>query len=156
MIGRIKRYYLRGQSMFELLTAVSITALILMALISLSTVSVRNTTTSTDASVANRFAQEAVEFVRNERDTSGWDTFASTYTSIGGTQYCVDNSPPDWSSPGSCASTNYISGTIYRRDLVLTKRSVEEAVDYTVTVSWDTAQGEKYATISSTLTDWRK
>lgn len=148
----------KGQSMFELMVAISVTVIVLLGLISLSTLSIKNTSVSKDISLATRYAQEVIEYVRGVRDNLGWDNFASNYSNYAGMQYCVSNSPPDWSNSGSCGSDEYISSTMFRRDVTLTTRggSGGDIVDIDVTVSWDSTSGEKYATMSSTLTDWRK
>lgn len=141
--------------MFELLVAVSITAIILIGLMSLSTISVRNTSTSTDTSAANRFAQEAVEFIRNERDST--PIWADFVTQRSDHTYCFNDTPPQspvWNE-GACNDTEIISGTNLKRDVTLTTRD-PDTVDIAVTVSWDTTQGEKFVTVSSTLTNWRK
>ena len=57
-----------GQSLFEVVFAVAIAAMILVGIVSLATTSTRNSIFSRNNSQATKYAQEVVEWLREERD----------------------------------------------------------------------------------------
>jgi Tfp pilus assembly protein PilV len=69
-----------GQSLFEVLVAVGISALILLGVVSLATSSVRNSNFSKNNSQATKYTQEEMEWLREQRDAD-WSAFMS---SVGG------------------------------------------------------------------------
>lgn len=144
-----------GQSMFELILAIGIAAFVLTALVSLSTVSVRNTTSSKDNALANRYAQEAIEYIRSERDTVAWAGFIGTRSNR---TWCMSSSPPSWGASGVCGGTT-IGTTIYEREAVLstvTLVNTADGVDVVVTVSWNDGQGSHEVRHQTQLTYWNK
>src|SRR3989304_1422306 len=95
----------RGQSMFELLVAVFVIALTLTALVGLVSTSISNTNFSRERTLASKYTQEAVEWLRQERDIS-WAAFI-TQAGV----RCLGSL--SWSS--GCA----ISGTAFSRQVTL-------------------------------------
>jgi type II secretory pathway pseudopilin PulG len=65
----------KGQTLIEMMIALSIVVLVLLALITLITVSLRNASFSKNHSLATQYAQEALEEVRALRDQEGWEDF---------------------------------------------------------------------------------
>ena len=74
--------------------------------------------------MATRYAEEAVEWVKQEKDDD-WTVFIARGT-VGGTTYCLNTL--SWTS-GSCA--DYSLGTIFKREIVL-----KNSGDAVVTVYW--------------------
>jgi Tfp pilus assembly protein PilW len=54
--------YERGQSMFELVVAIAISALVIVTIVSLTTISIRNSNFSKNKSLASTYAQQATEY----------------------------------------------------------------------------------------------
>lgn len=73
-----------GQSLFELVVAIGIVGLVLVAIVSVATISVRNTTFSKEQSLASRYTQQAMEWLRGQRDTD-WDDFKGRGSASGTT-----------------------------------------------------------------------
>ena len=59
-----------GQSLYELVVAIAIMALFAMAVVSLATSSIQNSTYSKNQSLASSYAQEATEWLRGQRDAN--------------------------------------------------------------------------------------
>lgn len=146
-----------GQSLFEVIVALGITALVLIGAASLSTTSVRNSTFSKNDSVATKFAQEGSEFLREQRD-GGWDSFKTNYTD----KSCLGASY----STSDCAIDNAysrsISFTCFFIDPLSPTPAVKACADTTVNmiyakliVSWSDGQGTHEVRNITTLTRWR-
>src|SRR3989304_3557712 len=89
-----------GQSFFEVVLALALVSIILIALVTLATISVRSATFSRNKNLATRFSQEAIEWLRGQRDT-GWSDFFARSSPSGAT-WCL--STLNWSHPGDCSS----------------------------------------------------
>lgn len=152
----------RGQSLFELVFAIAIATIILLGIVSLATVSVRNSSSSRENALANRYAQEVIEWLRQQRDdTVGWSTFVSERSGVNRT-WCINDSPGmDWDIESGCtAGTHEINGnTIYLREVILNTQDIapgtSNAVEATVNVTWTDAQGAHTVTHSARFTDWQ-
>ena len=135
----------RAQSMFEVIFAIAVAALILVGITSLAATSVKNSSFSTNNAVATKYAQEAVEWLREERDNN-WNTFAANAT---GTEICLGSSPPSWG--GSCKIPN--AGLERKVTLTTIPSGAIEAV---VVVSWVDNQGVHSARSVTRFTNWNK
>src|SRR3989344_9633565 len=95
-----------GQSLFEVIVALAFITLIVVTVVAVAGTSIRTVSFARNNEHATRFSQEALEWVRSERD-SGWDAFA-----IRATQpvWCLQTLA--WpASAGSCAGpSNRILG----------------------------------------------
>jgi len=134
-----------GQSLFEVIFAMAIAALVLIAAVSLATSSVRNATFARNQTYAARFAQEATEWFRQERD-SDWDIF---YTNAIG-DICL--SSLSWGTTPPC--TVPIPGTIFYRQAQLTPGI--DLVDTSVAVSWTDSNGIHEVRNATRFTYWRR
>ncbi len=128
----------KGQSLIEVLIALSVVVLVLLALIAVTTVSVRNSTFAKNQSLATKHAQETIEKIRKYRDQNNWATFVAdctNKTALG----LIDPSPPFVLEAPVCN----LPGT--------TDPCVEanNRCEVEVTVSWDDARG-KHQTILTT------
>lgn len=140
-----------GQSFFEVVIALGITALVLVAIVVPATVSIKNSNLSQNKARATRHVQEALEWLRGERDTD-WDTFAGNAAT---STWCL--SALSWTSPstvGTCTQTNKINGTIFTREVDF--GFIDSATyEVTVKVMWTDTAGLKEVRSSTYLTDWR-
>jgi Tfp pilus assembly protein PilV len=155
----------KGQSLFEVLFSVAITALILTGVVSLATSAVRNSSFSRNNSVAARMAQEANEWLRSQRDTD-WATFYSYVSSY--QNYCLNNL--NWTNTGSCNTSsvsdsvggssiffrevNFMCGPNFNNWMSECVTSDPDTIEAQVSVSWTDSQGEHTVSTSTRFTDW--
>jgi hypothetical protein len=150
-----------GQSLFEVVLAVDLVAVILVGLISAVTVGLANAQFSRNKAQATKYAQEAVEWLRSQRDGS-WPTFYAKAGSLPlGLKYCLDadlSSLAAFPTSGSCASQG--AGPIndqfklFYREVSLLPTAVGH-VGINITVTW--AQGARTTdvVIPTYLTQWK-
>ena len=60
----------KGQSLFEAVVALAISALIIVAVVALVASSIRNASFSRNVTLASRYAQQATEWLRGQRDAN--------------------------------------------------------------------------------------
>lgn len=133
-----------GQSFFEAVLALMIIALVAVTVASLSAVSIRNNIFSRNKTQANRYAREASEWLRQERD-GDWTDFQGR----GGT-WCL-NTLLGWNS-GACTTGEEITNTVFMREAVLT--SAADEVTANVTVKWTDAKGDHQVDLVTVFTKW--
>ncbi|MBI3290184.1 prepilin-type N-terminal cleavage/methylation domain-containing protein [Candidatus Microgenomates bacterium] len=139
-----------GQTLVELLVTLGIAAVFIIALISVSTGALGNINFSRSQGDGNRYAREALEWLRAQRDSS-WTTFAAN-SSSGGTTWCLSNL--SWpGSSGNCGTTK-IPNTNFTREVVLTTTSATE-VTIKIDATWTDAKGTHNAQLNSILTKWK-
>jgi Tfp pilus assembly protein PilV len=140
-----------GQSLFEVVVAVGVFALIIAAIVGLATSSIRNSTFSRNNSLATQYSQQAVEWLRTERDTD-WVAF---YNHASTPFYCLDSL--SWVNTGTCDTLNELDAipdTLLFREVSLT-RDTATSVTAEVTTSWTDSQGTHQVETSTVFTDWR-
>ena len=145
----------KGQSFFEVVVALAVIAVVLITLVALATVSIRNSTFSRNKTLATRFTQDALEWLRAERGES-FSLFAGK---AGGENnpmvWCVDTTPPDWPTTfGSCDANQSVGDTIFTREVKLTNIDAS-TVQAEVTSSWSDSQGVHQVTSTTDLTKWQ-
>jgi len=141
-----------GQSLFEVVLALGLATLIIVAIVSLATSSIRNTSFSRDKTIATRHAQEATEWLRGQRDED-WDIFSTNVV------FCP--TPPHvqcfdeliWGDCGSCGSTELIDSK-FTREFSFPSVAAD-SISAEVKVSWSDSQGLHEVRSSTILTDWR-
>lgn len=146
-----------GQSMFEVVLALAVIALVVVGVVVLSVYSVRNTTFSKNKTLAGRYAQEALEWLKDERNTDP----ASFRTHILTTTYCLDALA--WTNIGSCLSDEVIMDTTFLREVTFASTSQNNSkgesviiVNAKVVVSWTDAQGTHEVQSSTDMADFRE
>ena len=149
---RVKNKAQKGQSFIELIAALAVISIVLVVLVGLVTKSIANTTFSRNKSLATSYAEEAFEWLRGERDR-GWSTSFYAQTA---NNWCIVSL--NWSTGGShsgtCGSSEFISGTIFRRNLSFNRINAA-TVDATITVSWSDSIGNHETTTTTTYTNWK-
>lgn len=120
----------KGQSMFEVIFAIGIAAIVLVALVSVSTASLRNSTFANANSQASKLAQECIEHVRELRDTN-WATL-----------------PSGNYSGGLCGNDSY-----FTRSAQITKAA--DSADVLVIVEWTDGTGVHQVRVDTILTNWQ-
>lgn len=141
----------KGQSLFEVLLALAVAALIIIAIVALATTSIRNARFSRNQSLTTRYAQEAIEWLRGQRDED-WDTFAPrALTPL----WCLKSLSWTDTVVGGCGSSDFISDTIFKREISFTILDASK-IDTEVKVYWEDAQGLHETKTVTTFTDWRE
>ncbi|RJR30414.1 hypothetical protein C4564_00345 [Candidatus Microgenomates bacterium] len=144
----------KGQSLFELVLAVVVVGVVMVVLVRLVSKTINNTTFARDRTLALRHTQEAVEWLRGQRDAN-WGQFLGR-SSVAGSKYCLQSL--SFSANGACGSGATIDN-LFTREGVLA-RSTEpltgrELVEVVVTTGWSDSEGYHESRVSTVLTDWR-
>jgi len=79
-IARIKQ---SGQSLIELVAALTIIMIVLLALAGAGLMSIRNSDLAKNKALATKYAQEGMEKVRAYRDQNGWTVFSGACDTLG-------------------------------------------------------------------------
>lgn len=140
----------RGQSMFEVVLALFIMAMIIIGVVFLSTNSISNSLFSRNKTLASRYSQEAVEWLRSEREKD-----VSLFITRSGT-YCLDGL--SWSKNRNCNATEIITSTILKRELILSKLIIsnQNIINATVVTSWIDSKGAHSARSVTSFSDIRE
>lgn len=141
-----------GQSLFEVVLAIGIAALIVLGIVSLSSRTLGNENASTDRTLAARYAQRVSECLRQDRD-AGWDTFMDHV--VNSTTGC-DSFPlpgPQFTAP-VLIFICYDNGGSQVNPCVTTGSVVSVEAD--VEVSWSDGTGTHSAHSVTRLTDWTR
>lgn len=147
-----------GESFFEVLIALSMVTLILTALVSLATVSVRNSTRSKNITLGTRYSQEGIEWLRTRRDAS-WTNFAAQSAPVPGKTWCISDLNWDFTKQGVCSASDFITGTIMKREANLTTDTVGDPSGNTILANvktyWTDGQGYHEISTSTDFTPWK-
>ncbi|MGA2910627.1 MAG: hypothetical protein ABSE04_02375 [Candidatus Microgenomates bacterium] len=141
-----------GQSLFEVVVAIAISALIIVALVSVTSNSIQNSSFSKNKSLAATYAEQASEWLRGQRDNNT-DTFVA-YATRG--TFCLPDSPltdNSWLLNRPCNSNDVIAGTLFRRWVSLSAgvQNGKDVVMADVTVEWQDSGGLHQIVDSTTL-----
>jgi type II secretory pathway pseudopilin PulG len=146
-----------GQSLFEVVVAIAISAIVIVTIVSLVTNSIRNSTFSKNQSLASSFAQQATEWLRGKRDENVGLFVTKTATS---TTWCLDSLPDDLTAVRAtpCLEDNVIVNTNFIREVkfATTNPDGKTLIEADVTVSWDDSQGNHKVMSATSFTDWRQ
>lgn len=142
-----------GQSLFEVVVALAISTLVIIAVVSLAALSIRNTNYSKDKVSASKYAQEATEWLRNQRDAD-FETFQTNALT---STWCLRNL--GFTQAGICDSSSKISETNFYREVTFTNDLTptgETLIEAQVRVYWQDSQGSHEVINSTEFTDWRQ
>jgi hypothetical protein len=148
----LSRTEVRGQSLFEVVLALAVIALIVIGVVALATNSIKNTTFSKNKTLATKYAQEANEWLRGQRDEN-----ISIFRSRVVTPFwCL----PDlnWGIKNPCSAEDVVPQTLFVRNLSFLS-SVEAnklIITATITVAWGDAAGYHEVKTITYFTDWRE
>jgi hypothetical protein len=144
--------YNEGQSLFEVVLALALSTLIIVALVSLVSNSIRNSTYSRNKTYATRHTQEATEWLRGERD-GDWDVFSTNLLFCPTPPHvqCLDTLA--WGNCGTCGETEFVNN-IFKREISFSDIETD-SVTIEVTTYWTDSQGIHEVRSNTILTDWR-
>ncbi len=141
-----------GQSLFEVVIALAISALIVMALVSLVSNSIQNANFSKNKTLASNYAQEVTEWLRRERDTD-ITTFG---TNVLTPTWCFQSL--SWNKPFPCEEEDTIAGTPFLRQASFLINTIagKTIIEASIIVSWVDSQGVHEARSATNFSDWRQ
>lgn len=142
----------KGQSLFEIIVAITVVSIGMLAVVGLIRTSVSDADLSKNQNLANRKTQEALEWLRGERDTN-WALFVAHGSDIG-TVYCLDNL--NFDNAGECSASEFISGTPLIRELIFVYDLADaNKASLEVVTKWSDQTGEHDSRSTLVLTNWR-
>lgn len=144
----------KGQSLIEVLSALAVVLLVIIALIRATTTSMKGSDFAKTQSSATSYGQEAIEWIRAERDKS-WDNLSNNM----GT-HCLKSSPIEsWPGQGVCGDDDYLEGTKFKREATLTTVTKTDPpvteIQAEVKVKWLDASGEHQSSLTTYFSNWR-
>ena len=149
---RLKGKNERGQSLFEVVLALGVITAITVGIVALAASIIRNAGFSKNKTLAGRYSQEAVEWLRKERDNNFTLFSQNTQTPL----WCF--SSLSWSSVGACGSGSPILGTILFRDVTFSdgSTSTKTIINASVRVYWTDSLGSHEVRNATSFSDWRQ
>lgn len=148
-----------GQTLVEMVVAVGMVSLVLVAIVSGIAISIRNSRFSKNKALATRYAQEGIEKFRFYRDEYGWEPFFNEMQS-GGEDYCFADFPlslEDISDRTGNCTTETISGTEYTRYAqVIVTTIPSDWVDVVIGVSWYEGAVAHSVELPTRFNDWTR
>jgi len=127
-----------GQSLFEVILALAVSAMILTSIVALTSMGVSTSTISKNKSQANRYASEAMEYMRTQKGILGWSAFG-TLIGAGG-DWCMSTLTLADHVACSSSSNPKITGTIFQRSLNVSDIT-GSSMNMKVRVSWIDEKG---------------
>lgn len=157
----MKKTNIKGQALFEVVIALGVALLIIVAVVSASVNSIKNSDSSKNVNVATRYSQEATEWLRGQRDQS-WTIFLTKASLSPGTIWCMNGATPSLTAPvsqnvASCQGlARAIPGTIFNRYVTFTilDETTQNIIQSDVITYWTDSQGAHYAPSSTKFTNW--
>ena len=141
----------KGQSLFEVMFALSVAAMILVAVVALVATSIRNSTFSKNKALANKYASELSEWLKKERN-NGWNSFSQQLGTTDSNWCMVDLL---WTGQKhSCAASDFITSTIFKRQMDVTAGT--NSYEFSITVTWSDGLGDHETKSTTVLTDWNQ
>jgi len=146
------KYSQSGQSLFEVVVALAISALIIVTLVSLVSNSIQNATFSKNKALATSYAQEATEWLRGQRDTDVNTFEANALTPT----WCLQDL--SWRNTGSCDTGEEIASTPFTREVNFTVDTVsgKTVVEADIYVFWTDSLGLHQVVSATNFSDWRQ
>ena len=163
----------KGQSLIEVLAGLAMAVLIVAALVNMVTASLRSSQYAKTTSQATKYAQEAIEWLRSERDSAAtWSDFKSNVlgdSEVESKTWCLKNVSEGLPiNFGSCAVDGFVcygdclpaETTIFKRELtIVTNTDSDSRINVNVKVFWtDQALAEHSSELKTILSDtgkWR-
>jgi len=153
----------KGQSLIEVLIALSFATIVIVALVNVVINSIRNAQFSRNNDTATRLAQEGVEWLRVERDKNTWTDFKDLTNS-----YCLNSlpgsvigltPPADLCTATACDNTKI--NTVFKRCINFSPGMGGVAdcpvntLTSTVTVTWTGSAGDHSSVQKTCLSNWQ-
>ena len=160
--GSLARTSTRGMSLLEILLALGVVAMVLVAMVKIAVLSVGSSTYARQQAVATRYATEGLEWVRSQRDRLGWDLF---YDKISSRSFGYCLSTLDWNGgePSEGSATPCGAGVItvvggdseFTRYLMVEVITANDSVEVVSKVSWNDSRGTHASQATQRITRWQ-
>lgn len=147
-----------GQSLLEIVVSVGLVTMVLVALVSAISFSLANAQFARNKALATKYDQEAVEWLREQRDASWFDLNSMAPDAGSGQIYCVPTLPVTVTTMtnGTCTTAviddNY---DIFHREVTLRGVAADDSVSVTLKVWWYQGAKQVNVTVNTTLTRWQ-
>lgn len=146
-------------TLIEILIFTAIVSVFFVVAAQVTAVSLSIMRTNENKIYATHYAEEASEWLLNEKDTTDWSTFTGHLTTS--TTYCMNSDSlliaPAWPTTGTCPTSGgseYALGAVYNRnfnrDIVLADIG-GGSISSTITVSWRDANGNTLNVLLKTI-----
>jgi|SRR3989344_4268006 len=146
-----------GQSLLEVVVAISVVVLVLATMISAISYALSNAQYARNKALATKYAQEAVEWLRTQRDVDWYAFYGYAGSWPDGNHYCLSSLA--WTNIDPCISTeanDKIPGTPFLRDLTFTQsQSLTDRTEIAITVSWPQGTQTPTVMVNTYLTKWK-
>lgn len=149
----------KGQSLFELVVAIAISALMVVAMVSLAVNSIQNSNFSKNKARAATYAQQATEWLRGQRDNNIETFITEVEKATDPNERCFNSLPATISSLSlfPCASNESIDGTPFQRYVIFSfGNDSKTVITADVTVTWTDSGGAHEAASVTSFSDWRQ
>jgi len=128
----------KGQSLFELVVAIAVSALIITAIVALASASIQNSSFSRDKNIAANYVQQLNEWLRGQRNagTAEFTTRINTAPT-----WCFKDL--SWTSFGTCGQDGFITDTKFKREttFIISPVNGQDVVEISTIVSWEDSKG---------------
>lgn len=141
-----------GQILLELVIALGVVAVVITALVSAVTASLRYSQATRFRSRAVKFAQEGVELTRKIRDEQPWSTFFAYTTGDG--RWCLDSSGV-WTDDDGNGTCPIASGDNFWRSVHFSWDDTNDIMVVTVRVSWGDRGVPSTVELVTHFTEWK-
>lgn len=144
--------HISGQSLFEVILALFVITMIIVAVVVLSTNSISNSLFSRNKTLAARYSQEGIEWLRLEKERD----FPALAVVAGTAKYCLDGL--NFNNLGACNSSEFIPNTEFAREVNFVKLSENSKtlIEATVVTYWTDSKGYHESRSSTVFTDIRE
>ena len=124
-----------GQALIEILIAVGVSVVALLAIVQMSTQAVSNSGFATRRSAATAVASKVLEWIRGKKTELGWDGFKAAYQGMCSLECCFDPTVDDLQSVTCPADGEYLNTVSIR--FVTPAPSGPEQINADVVVTWN-------------------
>ncbi len=126
----------KGQSLFEIIVAISLIALIITSIVSITSIALKNNVHARNQSLAVDYTQEAYEHLRSIKNEN-WDAFYPYSSDDPGTTWCMNTLENPLTNSGDCDDVETIDnkGTQFTREATLVRNSIN-SISVNIEVSW--------------------
>jgi len=152
----------KGQTLVEVIVAVGIIVIVLVAVVAGVVQSVRNTRFAKEQATATRYAQETIEWLRRQRDELGWEPFYNLLdadAASGVVTYCLSSLPEtslifEALLDKGASSCSQIGTSVFSREMTVTLAETQDSVDMVVRVSWQEGERAHNSELTGKLAKW--
>jgi hypothetical protein len=142
----------KGQSIFEVVLALGLITLVIVAIVAVAGISIKNSSFSRNSTLATRNSEATLEWLRGQRDED-WDDFYVRAVSL---KWCLPNLTWEGSKIGECEDSDYIEDTILKREIDFVVDPLDSTnIETSVKIYWIDAGGYHEVNSVTNFSDWR-